>query len=129
MDHGIEAKQLQDILHADENSINGWECRGVYPSGDYLRRVVEFIDANQTEPIPRKTIWALCFANNPAYPKRPKTLGDRLRATRMENFMSIKELARKFDVNECTVAKWELGKSKPRPDMLERVNTFLKATE
>jgi len=54
MDHGIEAKQLQDILHADENSINGWECRGIYPSGDYLRRVVEFIDANQTEPIPRK---------------------------------------------------------------------------
>ncbi len=47
----------------------------------------------------------------------------------MENFMSIKELARKLDVNEWTVAKGELGKCKPRPDMLERVNTFLKPSE
>lgn len=127
MDLGLEIKQLQKILASDANSITGWECRGVYPSGDYLRRVVKFIDDHQSETIPRKKMWDLCFAQNPSYPKKPKSLGDQLRATRMENFMSIGQLAKKLDVNESTVSKWELGKNKPRPDLMERVNAFLEA--
>jgi DNA-binding XRE family transcriptional regulator len=77
--------------------------------------------------VPRKTIWVLCFANNSSQLKKLENLGDKLRDTRMEDFMSIKEQARKLDVNECTVGKWELGKSRPRSDMLERVNAFIKA--
>jgi len=125
MDLGLEVKQLKDLLNVDENSITGWELRGVTPTRDYLRRVVEFIDENQPEPIPRKLMWSLCFAKNRLYPKETKTFGNHLRATRMENFMSIRQLAKKLGVNECTVAKWELEGRQPRPDMMEPIRNFL----
>ena len=125
MDQDLDVKQLRELLGVDENSITGWECRGIYPNGDNLRRVVEFIDAHQSEPMPRKTMWALCFAENPSYPKNVQSLGDKIRATRMENFMSIEHLAEKLGVNESTISKWELKGTKPRSDLMAKIQTFI----
>jgi len=127
MSLGLEVKQLQDLIGADDNSIIGWELHKIYPAGVHLRRVVEFVDSHQPSPIPRDIMWKLCFSENPCYPKEIRTLGDKIRATRMQNFLSIKQLAQKFGVNESTVAKWELKGSQPRPDMLERIQEFLAA--
>ncbi len=67
----------------------------------------------------------LCFAPNPAYPKTVDSLGDQLRAARLESFMTIKEFAQELRVNERTVAKWELKGSHPMSDMLKRIQAFL----
>lgn len=67
----------------------------------------------------------LCFATNPAYPKLLDSLGDQLKAARLESFMTIKELAQEIDVNECTVAKGERGDSQPQPSMTDRIQAFL----
>ena len=125
MDHSLEIKEIGMTIGVDECTVTNWEIRGIYPTGDNLRRVVEFIDAHQSDPIPRKTLWALCFAENPFYPQNVQTLGDKIRATRMENFMSIGQLAEKLGVNESTIAKWELKGTKPRPDLIERIQSFL----
>ena len=127
MDRGLEVKQLQGILRADENSITNWELRGVYPKPIYLKRIIDFIKTHQTDPIPALDMHELFFAPNPAYPKKLNSLGDQLRAARLENFMTIKELAQELRVNECTVAKWERGGSRPMPHMLERIQAFLAA--
>lgn len=125
MDHGLEIKELGMTLDVDECTVTNWELRSFYPTGDNLRRVVEFIDTHQSEPIPRKTLWSLCFAKNPSYPQNVQSLGDKIRATRMENFMSIGQLAEKLGVNECTITKWELKGTQPRSDLLKRIQAFL----
>ena len=125
MDLSLDVKHLQELLGVVENSITNWELRGIYPTGDNLRRVVEFIDAHQSEPIQREIMWSLCFAENPSYPKKIQSLGDRIRATRMENFMSIGQLAQKLGVNESTIAKWELKGTKPRSDLMIKIQAFL----
>lgn len=125
MDQGLELKQLQDVLGADENSITNWELRGVYPKPIYLKRIIDFIKSNHAGPIPESEMHELCFAPNPAYPKTLDYLGDRIRAARLENFMTIKELSEELGVNECTVAKWERGGSQPMAHMLERIQSFL----
>ena len=127
MDLSLDVKHLQKLLGVDENSITNWELRGIYPTGDNLRRVVEFIDAHQSVTIPRRFMWSLCFAKNPSYPQKIQSFGDKIRATRMENFMSIEQLAEKLEVNESTIAKWELRDTSPRPDLLKRVRAFLKS--
>jgi len=127
LDQGLEIKELQKSIGAFEGSIVNWECQGTQPKIKYLRPIVEFIDTHQPEPIPRKKIWGLCFSENPTYPSDPKSFGEKLRATRMQNFMTIKDLAQKLGVNECTVARWESKGSHPNPDKLERVEAFLTA--
>ncbi len=125
MDHGLEIKELGMTLGVDECTVTNWELRGFYPTGVNLRRVVEFIDAHQSESIPRKIMWSLCFAKNSSYPQNVQSLGDKIRATRMENFMSIKQLAQKLGVNESTIANWELKGSQPRSDLLKKVKAFI----
>jgi len=127
LDQGLEIKELQKIIGAFEGSIVNWECQGTQPKIKYLRPIIEFIDSNQPEPIPRKKIWELCFSENPAYPSHPKSFGEKLRATRMQNFMTIKQAAQELGVNEGTVARWELKGSQPNPELMERVQAFLTA--
>jgi len=125
MDAGLQIKELAEILGVTADTVINWESQNNFPRGDNLRRVVEFIDSNQPEPIPRKQMWELCFSENPAYPSHPKTFGEKLRAARMQKFMTISQAAQELGVNECTVARWESKGTSPSQDMLERVQAFL----
>ncbi len=58
---------------------------------------------------------------DPSYPREPKTLGERIRKTRMDKGLMIKELAEIIGVTEDTVINWELRGIKPRGKSLERV--------
>lgn len=58
---------------------------------------------------------------NPAYPKEPKTLGERIRKARMDKGLMIKELAKFVGVTEDTVINWELRGVRPRGKSLERM--------
>lgn len=50
---------------------------------------------------------------NPAYPKEPKTLGERIRKARMDKGLLIRELAALIGVSADTVINWELRGVKP----------------
>ena len=62
---------------------------------------------------------------NPAYPKEPKTLGERLRKARMDKNMLIRELSQLIGVTEDTVINWELRGKRPHKTSLSRINSFL----
>ena len=59
------------------------------------------------------------------YPKNPQTLGEKIRKTRMDKGLMIKELAEQIGVSEDTVINWEIRDIKPVGRNLERVREFL----
>jgi DNA-binding transcriptional regulator YiaG len=58
--------------------------------------------------------------HNPAYPKEPKTLGERIRKARMDEGLLIRELAALVGVTADTVINWELRGVKPMGRRLRR---------
>ena len=62
---------------------------------------------------------------NPAYPKEPKTLGERIRKERMDRGLLIKELALLIGVSEDTVINWGLRGVKPLGKNLRRLQEAL----
>jgi DNA-binding XRE family transcriptional regulator len=62
---------------------------------------------------------------NPAYPKEPKNLGEKIRKARMDRGLMVKELADIIGVTEDTIINWELRNIKPRGENAKKVCAFL----
>jgi len=43
------------------------------------------------------------------YPSNPQTLGERIKARRMDKGLQIQQLAEIFGVSSCTIINWEKG--------------------
>ncbi len=121
MDNDLEVKHLGRLLAVGENTVINWEIRGIYPKGVHLKRVITFIENHSVELTSKEKLWGFCFANNRFYPKTTESFGEQLRTVRMQNFISIRQLAKELNVNASTIRNWETGKSKPSPDLKERV--------
>jgi len=65
--------------------------------------------------------------SNPAYPKNPKTLGEKIRKARMDEGLLVRELAELIEVTEDTVINWELRGRRPRDEGLKKIKAFLEA--
>jgi DNA-binding transcriptional regulator YiaG len=62
------------------------------------------------------------FEFNPAYPKEPKSLGEKIRKARMDKGMTAKEAAALFGVADMAVLNWETRGKMPeagRSEMAE----------
>ena len=62
---------------------------------------------------------------NPAYPKEPKSLGEKIRKARMDRGLLIRELAEQIGVTEDTVINWEVRGRKPVGNNIRKVRDFL----
>jgi DNA-binding transcriptional regulator YiaG len=62
---------------------------------------------------------------NPAYPKNPQSLGQKIRKVRMDRGMFIRELASQIGVSEDTIINWEVRNVKPTEGSLEKLKKFL----
>lgn len=62
---------------------------------------------------------------DPRYPKNPQTLGEKLRKARMDNGMTLKEVAALFGVSDTAVINWEIRGKMPEESRMERVNEFI----
>jgi len=62
---------------------------------------------------------------NPAYPKEPKSLGERIRKARMDKGFLIRELASQIGVTEDTVINWEMRGVEPTRKSLDKLEAFL----
>jgi len=60
----------------------------------------------------------------PGYPKQRTTLGERLRARRIDLGLTQKEAARRLAVHPASIRSWEDG-AKPSPFLALRVLDFL----
>lgn len=62
---------------------------------------------------------------NPAYPKRLETLGDHLRAVRIDRGLSQPNVAKILKVRPDTVNGWELNRHEPPARLAKRIIHFL----
>ncbi len=125
IDLDLQIKELAKIIGVEEDSIINWEYRRKQPKTAHLKSVVKFLKDQVNGSIPDKVFWKLCFKNNPSYPKQINSFGDQLRATRMQNFLTIPGLAVELGVDPTTVAKWECMEAKPIPEYKDRVESWL----
>ena len=61
---------------------------------------------------------------SPDYPFHPRTYGERLRKTRMDLGLQIREVAQATGINESSIIDWEKGHTRPRKDLLGRLEEF-----
>ena len=90
--------------------------------------------AEMTTSMQRNVMVALPFAHltlktpkprNPAYPEHINTLGDHIRAPRLDLGMHPKDVAALVNATTSTVTNWEKGRSNPRLYLVPWVSTFL----
>ncbi|MBK7407192.1 MAG: helix-turn-helix transcriptional regulator [Saprospirales bacterium] len=62
---------------------------------------------------------------NPAYPAELKTLGDRLRKTRLDRGLTQPDLAKILRVATDTVTGWELNRNQPSLKHAKAITDFL----
>lgn len=62
---------------------------------------------------------------NPAYPKNPKTFGEKVKKARMERGLFMREFAEMVGVAEATVLNWERRGMVPAKAVVSRVEKFL----
>jgi DNA-binding XRE family transcriptional regulator len=97
------------IIVVDPFTILNWETGAAKPKFRYLPAIIRFLGYNPC----------------PAPPNSP--IGVRLKARRIELGLSLKQLARKLRLNECTLQKVEAGRSKkPTQESLEKMSRFIK---
>ena len=63
--------------------------------------------------------------HHPAYPREPKTLGERIRKARMDKGLLIRELVALVGVTADTVMNWELRGVRPMERSLRRLQEVL----
>ncbi len=62
---------------------------------------------------------------NPAYPEHLNTLGDHIRARRLDLGMHQKDVARIVNVTTSSVTNWEKNRTSPRLYLLSKIIEFL----
>lgn len=59
------------------------------------------------------------------YPKRPKTLGERIKKIRMDMGLYQKDVAKIIGVTTDTITLWEKGRHAPSKGFLKKIEGFL----
>ena len=95
----------------NEATITNWETNGAQPTLKYMPAIIRFLGYN---PLP---------------PPSPGSLGERLVPCRTALGITQSELARRLDVEACTLARWERGERQPTGAFAVRVSRFLNTAE
>jgi transcriptional regulator with XRE-family HTH domain len=96
LDRGIEQKDAARAMGCDPGTLANWEKGRVSPDVRFWPAILAFLGY---DPRPE-----------------PQTLGGRIRAARMAEGLSERELARKLGLDPGTVAAWERDEvSRPYP--------------
>jgi site-specific DNA recombinase len=66
-----------------------------------------------------------CRPKNPKYPKELETLGDHLRAKRLDLGLEQQDIAKVLGVNKCSINNWELNRFQPAIRYYPRIDDFL----
>ncbi|WP_040011731.1 helix-turn-helix domain-containing protein [Desulfotignum phosphitoxidans] len=129
MDLNLQIKDLAKLLKVEEDTIINWEYRRMQPTLPCLKSIVEFLKPHINGSMLENDFWQLCFKNNKFYPQQLNTFGEKLRATRMKNFLSIPQVAKEFNVDPTSINRWELGKSDPLPKLKDMILAWIKSDE
>lgn len=73
----------------------------------------------------KNKLFQFYFAAHKQYPKNTDSFGDKLRAIRMQQLLSIKELAKQLNVDTSTLQKWETERTEPLPELKKKVLAWI----
>ncbi|MGE5692594.1 MAG: helix-turn-helix domain-containing protein [Candidatus Zixiibacteriota bacterium] len=110
LDRGLFQKQVAQEIGVDPFTILNWETGATKPKFRFLPAIIRFLGYN---PFPIQL---------------DSPLSVRIKARRHELGLSLKQLAKILNLNECTIRKVEAGKSKrPARDTLQKVANFIQS--
>jgi transcriptional regulator with XRE-family HTH domain len=104
-------RQVAQQLGVNHATITNWETNGAQPGVKYMPAIIRFLGYN---PLP---------------PPSPGCLGERLVRCRTALGITQSELARRPEVEACTLARWERGERQPTGAFKARVSRFLNTAE
>ena len=108
LDRGLRQRDVANLIGVDPFTILNWERRITNPKFRYMPAIIRFLGFNPC----------------PIDPEAPFRV--RLKASRLELGLSLKQLAKRLKLKECTIRKLESGKSKnPATDTLDKVRRLL----
>lgn len=99
-------KEVAEQIGVSEDSITYWENERAIPQIQFYPKIVQFL-----EYVP--------------FEIDSESIGGKIKAYRLKNGLSHKKLGKMFEVDASTVGAWESGKSKPKPEMREKLNALL----
>jgi len=129
MDLNLQIKDLAKLFKVEEDTIINWEYRRMQPTPPCLKSIVEFLKPHIHGSMLEDDFWELCFQNNKFYPQQQNTFGEKFRATRMKNFLSIPQVAKELNVDPTSINRWELGKSDPLPKLKDIILAWIKSNQ
>ena len=101
LDLGLLQKEVAECLGVTTDTITNWELNRTEPGIHCYPAIIEFLGY-----VP--------FSMGETFPEK-------LKAYRMVNGLTQRQLARELGVDPTTVMKWEAGTSRPREETRERV--------
>ena len=105
LDLGLLQKEVAERIGVTTQTITNWELARTEPGIHYLVAIVEFLGY-----VP--------FSMGDTFPEK-------LKAYRMVNGLTQRELAKELGVDPTTVMKWEAGSSKPMPGARDRIEQVI----
>ena len=105
LDRGLLQKDVAIELGASETAVHNWETAKALPAIRSMARIIRFLG----------------YDPSPA----PRSLSERLVASRRRFGFSRRRLARHLGIDEATLWRWEEGTGRPSPRLLERLEAFL----
>jgi transcriptional regulator with XRE-family HTH domain len=106
LDRGLRQKDVAGVLGVTVDSYNGWEHDRHEPEVVYWSGITDFLG----------------YDPNPA----PQTLGERIKAKRRREGLTLREVARRLEVDLGTVMAWEKDEvRKPYPRYVRLFEQFV----
>ena len=105
---GLYQKDTASLLRVTQGTLIGWEKGRKDPAIQFWPRVIKFLGCDPDS--------------------EPRTLGERLLAARRRLGVTQEEAAKLASVAEESFRLWELGKRKPSPASLTRIEEFFAMT-
>ncbi|MBF0303211.1 MAG: helix-turn-helix transcriptional regulator [Desulfamplus sp.] len=124
-DMGLQIKAFAMLIDVLEDTFINWEVNRVLPSFQQLKKIAEWLNTNKQDTSLKNKLFQFYFAAHKQYPKNTDSFGDKLRAIRMQQLLSIKELAKKLNFDTSTLQKWETEQTEPLPELKKKVLAWI----
>jgi transcriptional regulator with XRE-family HTH domain len=105
LDLGLLQKDVAQIIGTSTDTICYWENNRAIPYISYIPNIIKFLGY-----VPFET--------------SGNTLRETIATSRKLSGLSQRKFARLIGIDPSTLGRWELGKSTPRPDTLEKLKFY-----
>jgi len=116
---GVSLEQLAIGVGVSKATLSNWEVGRTRPSGPELESLIAVLGLREGEQLFLRRLVACSRSLASLAPdERPPLTGGLLRALRLRRWLTQSEVARRLEVRQGTLAKWEASEDWPSPERL-----------